>query len=81
MWMMLQHDTPDDWVIATGETFSVRNFLEAAFKEVDLNYEDYVLTSENIFDQMKSIIYLAMQKKHIQNLDGLLKLHSMIWFL
>ena len=49
MWMMLQHDTPDDWVIATGETFSVRNFLEAAFKEVDLNYEDYVLTSEKYF--------------------------------
>ena len=49
MWMMLQHDTPDDWVIATGETYSVRNFLEAAFKEVDLNYEDYVLTSEKYF--------------------------------
>ena len=26
MWMMMQHDTPDDWVIATGETYSVRNF-------------------------------------------------------
>ena len=49
MWMMMQHDTPDDWVIATGETYSVRNFLEIAFKEVGLNYEDYVITSEKYF--------------------------------
>ena len=42
MWRMLQQDTPDDYVIATGQTQSVREFLEAAFGRVDLDYNDYV---------------------------------------
>jgi GDPmannose 4,6-dehydratase len=42
MWMMLQKDTPDDYVIATGETHTVREFLERAFGHVNLNWEDYV---------------------------------------
>ncbi|MDA9655646.1 GDP-mannose 4,6-dehydratase [Candidatus Actinomarina] len=46
MWMMLQHDTPDDWVIATGETYTVKEFLEKTFKKLDLNWEDYVKTSD-----------------------------------
>jgi len=37
MWMMLQHKTPEDFVIATGETHSVREFVEAAFKHVDVD--------------------------------------------
>ena len=49
MWMMMNHDRPDDWVLATGEAHSVREFLEIAFKEVDLNYEDYVISSEKYF--------------------------------
>jgi GDPmannose 4,6-dehydratase len=36
MWMMLQHDTPEDYVIATGETHTVREFVEAAFSHVDV---------------------------------------------
>jgi GDPmannose 4,6-dehydratase len=39
MWMMLQHDTPEDFVIATGETHTVREFVEAAFKHVDVDVE------------------------------------------
>jgi GDPmannose 4,6-dehydratase len=42
MWLMMQQDTPDDYVIATGETHSVREFLEKAFGLVNLDYEDYV---------------------------------------
>ncbi|ERN40258.1 GDP-mannose 4,6-dehydratase [Rubidibacter lacunae KORDI 51-2] len=42
MWLMLQQDEPDDYVIATGETHSVREFLELAFGYVNLNWEDYV---------------------------------------
>ncbi|MFM2062683.1 MAG: hypothetical protein RLZZ507_2353 [Cyanobacteriota bacterium] len=42
MWLMLQQDQPDDYVIATGETHSVREFLELAFGYVNLNWEDYV---------------------------------------
>jgi GDPmannose 4,6-dehydratase len=42
MWLMLQHDTPDDYVVATGETHSVREFLEEAFACVGLDWERHV---------------------------------------
>jgi GDPmannose 4,6-dehydratase len=42
MWMMLQHDKPDDYVVATGESYSVRQFVEAAFSHVGLDWEQYV---------------------------------------
>ncbi|MCT7948918.1 GDP-mannose 4,6-dehydratase [Ancylothrix sp. C2] len=42
MWLMLQQDAPDDYVVATGETYSVKQFLELAFTYVNLNWEDYV---------------------------------------
>ena len=42
MWLMLQQDQPDDYVIATNETHSVREFLELAFDYVNLNWADYV---------------------------------------
>src|SRR5213595_3563323 len=42
MWLMLQHETADDYVVATGETHSVREFVEAAFAVVDLPWEKYV---------------------------------------
>ena len=43
MWMMLQQEKPEDYVVATGETHSVREFLQIAFSHVGLNYEDYVV--------------------------------------
>lgn len=42
MWLMLQQEQPDDYVIATGETYSVREFLDVAFNYVNLNWHDYV---------------------------------------
>ena len=42
MWQMLQQDTPEDYVIATGETHSVKEFLALAFGRAKLNWEDYV---------------------------------------
>jgi GDPmannose 4,6-dehydratase len=42
MWLMLQQEKPDDYVIATGETHSVKEFLEVAFQYVNLNWEDYI---------------------------------------
>ena len=44
MWRMLQHIQPDDFVVATGESHSVREFLEHAFGRVGLNWEDHVRT-------------------------------------
>jgi GDPmannose 4,6-dehydratase len=49
MWLMLQQDTPEDFVICTGETHSVREFLEVAFGRVNLSYEDYVTIDERFF--------------------------------
>jgi GDPmannose 4,6-dehydratase len=49
MWRMLQQDGPDDYVIGTGETYSVREFCDAAFKAVDLDYQDYVVVDEKFF--------------------------------
>jgi GDPmannose 4,6-dehydratase len=46
MWLMLQQDHPDDYVVATGETHSVREFCELAFGYVDLDYRDYVVQDE-----------------------------------
>ena len=46
MWLMLQQDKPKDYVIATGETRTVRDFVKIAFETVGLNYEDYVKTDK-----------------------------------
>lgn len=46
MWMMMQYNTAEDWVIATGVTKTVRDFVKEAFNYVDLDWKDYVLTSE-----------------------------------
>ena len=46
MWLMMQQATPDDYVIATGETRSVREFADAAFRELDLDWQKYVALDE-----------------------------------
>lgn len=46
MWLMLQHDTPRDFVVATNSAYSVRDFLEYAFGYVDLDWRDYVKFDE-----------------------------------
>lgn len=49
MWTMLQQPEPDDYVIATGRTHSVREFVQIAFTHVGLNYEDYVRVDPRFF--------------------------------
>ncbi len=49
MWRMLQQDTPDDYVVGTGKTHSVRDFCEAAFGVVKLDYRDFVVQDERFF--------------------------------
>lgn len=49
MWLMLQQDEPDDYVIATGETHSVRAFVQKAFEVVGLDWERYVRVDERYF--------------------------------
>ncbi len=49
MWLMLQQDAPDDYVVATGEAYSVREFVEAAFGEAGLDWQKYVKTDPRYF--------------------------------
>ena len=49
MWLMLQQDSPDDFVVSTGETHSVRRFCEVAFSHVGLDYQDYVVVDEAFY--------------------------------
>jgi GDPmannose 4,6-dehydratase len=49
MWLMLQQETPNDYVVATGQGATVRDFCEVAFNRVNLNWEDYVETDPVYF--------------------------------
>ena len=49
MWMMLQQDQPDDYVIATGESHTVREFVEKAFAIVGLDWQNHVITEPTLF--------------------------------
>src|SRR5436190_15712675 len=49
MWLMLQQDTPADYVVGTGHTWSVRQLCDTAFRCVDLDYRDYVVQDERFF--------------------------------
>ena len=49
MWLMMQHSNPDDWVLATGESHTVEEFLKLSFGKVNLNWEDYVETDEKYY--------------------------------
>ncbi len=49
MWMMLQQDQPDDYVVGTGQTHSVREFCRVAFSYLDLDYKDYVVQDPRFY--------------------------------
>jgi GDPmannose 4,6-dehydratase len=49
IWLMMQHSNPDDWVLATGESHTVEEFLKLSFGKVNLNWEDYVETDEKYY--------------------------------
>ena len=57
MWLMMNHNIPDDWVLATGETHTVREFVQKAFLRVGLDWEDYVETSEK-YQRPNEVNYL-----------------------
>jgi GDPmannose 4,6-dehydratase len=49
MWLMLQQDKPEDFVVATGETHSVKDFLETAFSYVGLDYRDHLVVDKELY--------------------------------
>ena len=63
MWLMLQQDKPDDFVIATGETHSVREFTEKVFSRLDLDYNKYVSVDPRYFRPTEVDILLGDASK------------------
>lgn len=55
MWMILQQGKPDDFVIATGVTHSVREFCEVAFSSLGLNYRDHVIVDQKFFRAAEAV--------------------------
>jgi GDPmannose 4,6-dehydratase len=49
IWLIMQQEEPDDYIIATGVSHSVKEFAEVAFAHVDLNWEDYVVVDPSLF--------------------------------
>lgn len=68
MWLMLQQDTPDDYVIATGETYSVQQFLEATFRIAGLNIDDHVEIDERLFRPHEVPLLLGDSTKAFEKL-------------
>jgi GDPmannose 4,6-dehydratase len=69
MWKMLQQETPEDFVIGTGETHSVREFADTAFKYVGLNYEDYVIQDAHFLRPSEVDVLISNPSKARQKLN------------
>src|SRR5881397_1448511 len=63
MWLMLQQPTPDDYVVGTGRTWSVRQLCDIAFSCVDLDYREYVVQDERFFRPAEVDLLVADAKK------------------
>lgn len=69
MWLMLQQNQPDDYLIATGETHSVREFVDLAFKQVGLDYHEYVKVDPKFFRPAEVDLLLGNPAKAKQKLN------------
>lgn len=82
MWLMLQHDKPDDYVVATGVTTTVRDMCRIAFDYVGLNYEDHVVIDPAFYRPAEVDVLLGNPEKAMKalnwkpktNLDQLIKM-------
>ena len=69
MILMMQHSEPDDWVLATGETYSIKEFLTEAFSYVNLNWEDFVVYNSK-YDRPNEVNYLKGDSSKAQKVLG-----------
>ena len=69
MHMMMQHDSPDDWVLATGEAFTVKQFAEKAFSTVDLDWSDFTETSTK-YERPNEVKHLLGDASKANNILG-----------
>ena len=68
MWLMLQQDNPGDYVIGTGQKYSVEDFAKKAFAHVGLNYKDYIVLDKNLIRPAEVDTLLADCTKAEKNL-------------
>jgi GDPmannose 4,6-dehydratase len=69
MWMMLQQDSPDDYVVATGRSTSIREFCRLAFSHAGLNFEDHVVSRNDLLRPAEVDVLLGDANKARQNLN------------
>ncbi len=69
MWLMLQQEKPDDYAIATGETHSVREFVEKVFAKLDMDYHDYVEIDPKYFRPTEVDVLLGDSSKAQKTLN------------
>ena len=69
MWMMLQRDVPEDFVIGTGKEYSVKDFAKKAFDFVGLNYNDYLVLDKNLIrpSEVNTLLANSSKAKKILN--------------
>ena len=68
MYLMLQQDNPDDYVIATGESYELEQFVEQAFACVGLNWQDYVVTDQSLLRPTDLAISKGNPRKALEKL-------------
>jgi GDPmannose 4,6-dehydratase len=68
MWLMLQQDEPDDYVVCTGKTHSVKEFCEAAFNHVGLDYRDYVVQDPKYYRPAEVDLLVGDPRKSFEKL-------------
>ena len=69
MWLMLQQERPDDYVIATGRTYTIRHFCEVAFEHVGLNWQEYVVQDERFMRPAEVDLLIGDAEKARERLD------------
>jgi GDPmannose 4,6-dehydratase len=69
MWLMLQQEMPQDFVIATGVTINLEEFVKTAFDQANLNWRDYVLQDSNLFRPTDLAIGRADPAKALKQLN------------
>jgi GDPmannose 4,6-dehydratase len=75
MWLMLQQDYPEDFVIATAETYSLKDFVRLAFSAFDLDWREHVLQSEKLFRPTDLLVSCADPHKAMQKLGWQASMH------
>ncbi|MCE5267800.1 MAG: GDP-mannose 4,6-dehydratase, partial [Planctomycetaceae bacterium] len=80
MHLMLQQDAPEDFVVATGETHSVKDFCELAFKRVGLDYRDYVTVQEEFFrpSEVQLLLGNAAKAKKVLGWEPTVRFHELV---